>query len=145
MKKYLLLLTVLFATVATFAQSCAEQQNYRKNYREGELKYIESQNIMTEAEFAEFTVVYNNYNADRSTVRKENKLIKPEQGVELTDEQAAFNVQAKINAKVKGAELYKEYVETLKTKLTDKQILTVEQAQAQYKRLKFKELSKKSK
>lgn len=145
MKKYLLLLTVLFATVATFAQSCAEQQNYRKNYREGELKYIESQNIMTEAEFAEFTVVYNNYNADRSTVRKENKLIKPEQGVELTDEQAAFNVQAKVNKTVKSAELYKNYIATLQTKLTNKQILAIEQAQAKYKKIKFKELSKKSK
>ena len=145
MKRYLLLLTLLFATAATFAQTPEAKKDYRKNYREGELKFIQEQNIMNADEFAEFTDIYNKYNEERGTVRKENKLIKPEKEVELTDEQAAFNVQAKINAKIKSAELYKEYIETLKTKLTDKQILAVEQAQAQYKRLKFKELSKKSK
>jgi len=140
MKKYILLLTTILFSVAIYAQSEESKKEYRKHYREGEIKFIQAQEIMSDAEFAEFSVIYNKYKDERKKVRQENKQLKPDEGVELTDEQAAYNLQAKVNKTVKFAELYKVYIAELRTKLSDKQILAIEQAQAKYKKIMFKQL-----
>jgi len=139
MKRYIIIFATLFFTLCAFAQN-SEYHNFRKEYREGEIKFIKAQNIMSDAEFESFTTIYNNYKEARSKVRQENKAITPEEGKELTDEQAAYNIQAKITKQEKFAKLYKEYIESLQTRLTNKQILLIDQAQKKYKKIKFKEL-----
>lgn len=144
MKKYITLLTALFFTVTVFAQEAPESKKHaREDYRQEELKYIENSNILTSEQFEKFSQAYIEYRNNIRKIRQENVIVKAQDGEEITEEQAASNVNAAVKKTTARGELYKAYINKLQSFITNKQILEIQAAQERFKREKFREIREK--
>lgn len=145
MKRYISIIVTLLFAVSVFAQDDANSKTgNRQKFRQEELNYIESQNILSPEQFAKFSEAYTEYREGLKKIRQENAIMKPQDGEEVTEQQAKANVEAFVQKTIQRANLNKEYIEKLQGFMTNKQILKVQDAQAKFKREKFKELNAKS-
>jgi hypothetical protein len=143
MKKYISIIISLLCVATVFAQEDTNSKaGTRQKYHQEELKYIESKNILTEEQFAKFTEAYTEYRNSLKKIRQENAILKPQDGEDITEQQAKSNVDALVNKMTQKTDLNKEYILKLQGFMTNKQILEVQKAQSKFKREKFKELSK---
>lgn len=144
MKKHIIFLVALFFTVTVFAQEAPEcKKKAREDYRQEELKYIENSNILTQEQFEKYSEAYKEYRNNIRKIRQENAIVKAQDGEEITEEQAASNVNAAVNKTIARGELYKSYITKLQRFMTNKQILGIQAAQDKFKREKFRELQNK--
>lgn len=132
MKKYIILLVSTLLSVSVLAQ--------KKDLRESELHFIKSQEILSNEEFNTFTTIFNNYKDSNKQIKQETKCIKPEAGAEITEEQATAIVSNKIVRKTKMAAAYAEYITSMQTKFTNKQVLSILKAQDKFRKASFKKM-----
>ncbi len=145
MKRYISIIVTLLFAVSVFAQNEADiKTEARQKYRQEELNYIESKNILTSEQFEKFSTAYAEYRDGLKKIRQENAIMKPQDGEEVTEQQAKANVDAYVQKTLQRANLNKIYIEKLQSFMTNKQILKVQDAQAKFKKEKFKELKVKS-
>lgn len=145
MKKYISIIITLLCAVSVFAQDDADSKaGNRQKFRQEELNYIESKNILSSEQFAKFSEAYTEYREGLKKIRQENAIMRPQDGEEVTEQQAKANVNAFVQKTIQRANLNKEYIEKLQGFMTNKQILKIQDAQAKFKREKFKELNAKS-
>lgn len=145
MKKYISIIISLLCAVSVFAQDDADSKaGNRQKYRQEELNYIESKNILTSEQFEKFSTAYAEYRDELKKIRQENAIMKPQDGEEVTEQQAKANVDAYVQKTLQRANLNKIYIEKLQSFMTNKQILKVQDAQAKFKREKFKEIQNKN-
>ena len=145
MKRYISIIVTLLFAVSVFAQDEADiKTEARQKYRQEELKYIESKNILSPEQFTKFSEAYTEYREGLKKIRQENAIMKPQDGEEVTEQQAKANVEAFVQKTIQRANLNKDYIEKLQGFMTNKQILKVQDARAKFKREKFKEIQNKN-
>lgn len=145
MKKYITIIISLLCVATVFAQEETNSKaDARQKYRQEELNYIESINILTSEQFEKFSTAYVEYRDGLKKIRQENAIIKPQDGEEVTEQQAKSNVDAYVQKTLQKANLNKIYIEKLQSFMTNKQILELQKAQDRFKKEKFKEIQNKN-
>lgn len=133
MKRIFLIIATTLLTLTVAAQ--AQETTTKKSMTDLKLSYIQSQNILSEAEFAAYSSVYKEYAQARRSVRRENRQLKKDLNSGTLSDQQAGETLIKLAAnKTKLAQIYEAYLPKFTAAVSVSKYIKVKEAEDQFRK-----------